>query len=124
MTLVSKMYPNGIQFKNRSSVCSVALIRLGFCAFSSTSVQSVKISWNSEHMDCLSALVFACVIDSAEKSNTSSDKRRRMIMLFSQSEREVREDETISGMNSGQSLGQDCLRICLVSAIITPTRCR
>ena len=34
-----------------------------------------------------------------------------MIMLFSHSDSEVREEVTISGMNEGQSLGHDCLRI-------------
>lgn len=35
-----------------------------------------------------------------------------MTMLFSQRDRDVREDATISGMNEGQSLGHACLRIC------------
>jgi hypothetical protein len=45
---VSKMYPNGIQFKNRNSVSKVALIKLGWFAVLSTSEQSWKIDENSD----------------------------------------------------------------------------
>ena len=36
-----------------------------------------------------------------------------MTMLFSQRDRDVREEATISGMNDGQSLGHACFRIWL-----------
>ena len=111
MICVSKMYPRGIQFKNRNNVSSVALIRLGLLALSKISLQSLKISENSLHIVCLSVFVFACVICSAEKSKISSERSLRMIMLFSHSVRLVREDATISGMNDGQSLGHACFRI-------------
>jgi hypothetical protein len=47
MTGVSKMYPRGIQLRNRSIASSVALIRLGLSAFSSTSTDRLKTSENS-----------------------------------------------------------------------------
>jgi len=47
MILVSKIYPRGIQFKNRSSVSRVALISEVFWASSRTSQHSLKISLNS-----------------------------------------------------------------------------
>jgi len=50
MIVVSKMYPSGIQFKNRRRVSKVALINDDFCASSRTSEQSLKISENSPHI--------------------------------------------------------------------------
>ena len=50
----------------------------------------------------LSSLVFAVVICSAEYSKISSDKSRRMTILFSQIETLACDDETISGMKVGQ----------------------
>lgn len=73
-----------------------------FCAFSRTSEHNRKISANSPHMEFFSSFVFAMVICSAEKSNISSDKSRRMTMLFSHSGMLVLDEVTISGMNVGQ----------------------
>jgi hypothetical protein len=111
MICVSKIYPRGIQYRNLNNVSRVALIKLGLFAFSSTSLHKLKISPNSAHILCFNALVFACVICSAEKSKISSDRSLRMTMLFSQRDRDVREEATISGMNDGQSLGHACFRI-------------
>jgi hypothetical protein len=111
MICVSKIYPRGIQYRNLNNVSRVALIKLGLFAFSSTSLHKLKISPNSAHILCFNALVFACVICSAEKSKISSDKSLRMTMLFSQRDRDVREEATISGMKDGQSLGHACFRI-------------
>ena len=44
---VSKIYPKGIQFKKRSRVSSVALIRLGWFAVFKTSEHSWKMDENS-----------------------------------------------------------------------------
>jgi hypothetical protein len=41
-----------------------------------------------------------------------------MTMLFSQRERFVRDEATISGMKEGQSFGQACLRIYLLSMLV------
>jgi hypothetical protein len=117
MIWVSKIYPSGIQFRNRSRVSNVALIKLGLFAFSRTSLQSVKMSENSLHIVCFRALVLAWVICSAEKSKISSDRSLRIIILFSHNERFVREEATISGMKEGQSFGHACLRICIISAM-------
>jgi hypothetical protein len=111
MIWVSKIYPRGIQYRNLNNVSRVALIKLGLFAFSSTSLHKLKISPNSAHMLCFNALVLACVICSAEKSKISSDRSLRMTMLFSQRDRDVREEATISGMKDGQSLGHACFRI-------------
>ena len=110
-TFVSKIKPSGIQFKNRSIVSSVALISEGFVAFSSTSVHNWNTSPNSPQNWFFRFRALAWVICSAEKSNTSSDKRRRMAILFSQIDKEPRDDDTISGMKFGQLCGHSCLRI-------------
>lgn len=103
MIEVSKIYPSGIQFKNRSNVSRVARIRLGCSAIWRTSEQSWKIDENSAHIVVFRFLVFVWVICSAEKSNTSSESNRRITMLFSQIDKFVRHELMISEMKSGQS---------------------
>ena len=48
--LVSKIYPSGIQFRNRNSVSKVTLMRLCFWAFCKISSQSWKMLENSPHI--------------------------------------------------------------------------
>lgn len=111
MTGVSKIYPRGIQFKNRRSVSNVALTRLGWFAVLRTSEHSWKIDENSCVMDVFRFLALTDVIWSWEKSNTSSDNSRRIAMLFSQIERLVWHDETISLIKVGQLCGHSCFNI-------------
>lgn len=111
MIVVSKMYPSGIQFKNRRRVSRVALISDDFLASSRTSEQSLKISENSPHIWFLRFLIFVCVICSAEKSNISSERSFKITMLFSHSERLVLDDSTSSVIKVGQLCGHSCLRI-------------
>ena len=80
---VSKMYPSGIQLKKRRRVSRVALIKLAWVALFNTSLQSWKMEENSAHITVFRFLVFAEVIWSAEKSNTSSDNSLKMDILFS-----------------------------------------
>jgi hypothetical protein len=99
---VSKIYPSGIQLKKRSSVSSVALIKLAWVALFKTSLQSWKMDENSAHITVFRFFVLAEVIWSAEKSKTSSDSSLKMDMLFSQMDRLVWQEEMISLMNVGQ----------------------
>ena len=110
--VVSKMYPSGIQFKNRSKVSRVAFINEVFCASSRISEHNLKISENSPHIWFFKFFVLACVICSAEKSKISSERSLRITMLFSHNERFDFDDSTSSGMNVGQLWGHSCLSIC------------
>lgn len=99
---VSKIYPRGIQLKNRSKVSKVDLIRLAWVALFKTSLQSWKMEENSAHIVVFKFFVFVDVIWSAEKSNTSSDSNRNMDILFSQMDKLVWQEEMISFMKVGQ----------------------
>lgn len=66
---------------------------------------------NSLHMVLFRFFALADVIWSWEKSNTSSDRSRRITMLFSHIDRLVRHEETISLMKVGQLCGHSCFRI-------------
>lgn len=103
MMFVSKMYPRGIQLRKRNKVSRVALTKLGLSAICKTSEHSWNMEENSAHMLFLRSRVFFCVICSAEKSKTSSDSSRRITMLFSQMDRFVRHELTISSIKAGQS---------------------
>lgn len=108
---VSNIYPRGIQFRNRRSVSSVALTRLGWFAVPRTSEHNWKMDENSWVIEVFRFLAFTDVIWSCEKSNTSSDSSRRMTILFSQMERLVWQDETISLIKVGQLCGHSCFKM-------------
>ena len=109
--VVSKMYPRGIQLRNRRSVSNVALMSEVLWASSKISEHNLKISENSPHIWFFKFLTLAWVSCSAEKSNTSSDKSLRMTMLFSHNDKFVFDDSTSSEMNVGQLCGHSCFRI-------------
>ncbi|KAH3662580.1 hypothetical protein OGAPHI_005832 [Ogataea philodendri] len=75
-----------------SSDLSVAIIREGLEALSSTSKHNLKISENSSHILVFKDLALAWVICSAEKSKISSDNSFKITMLFSQTLKPARLD--------------------------------
>ena len=112
ISVVSKIYPSGIQLRNLNKVSKVAPTKGGFCEFSKTYWQSVKTSENWEHMVSFKCLAFVWVIWPLEKSKTSSLRSLRMIMLFWHKDSLVLDAPMMSGMKLSQLFGHSRLRIC------------
>ena len=110
-SVLSKMYPSGIQLRNACSVSSVCCISSGFCECCSTNSHSSWMMGKSVLSAFLSSVIFACVSSPREKSKTSSDSKRRMFMQFSHSDSLCFAAPTRSGTNEPHRCGQSCFRI-------------
>lgn len=105
ISLVSKIYPRGIQFKNLKRVSRVTATSGTFCELSMTNWQSWKICENSLHIVSFKCFAFVWVICPLEKSKTSSDKSFKMAMLFWQRLSLVLLAPTMSPIKDSQFLG-------------------
>mmetsp|Transcript_33743 Transcript_33743/g.82808 ORF Transcript_33743/g.82808 Transcript_33743/m.82808 type:complete len:324 (+) Transcript_33743:188-1159(+) len=111
-SVLSKMYPSGIQLRNACSVCSVCWISSGRWLCCSTNSHSSWIMGKSVLSEFLSSMILACVSSPRLKSNTSSDSSLRMFMQFSHRLSLCFAAPTRSGMKLAHRTGQSCFRIC------------